>query len=114
MQVRIQVQYSYPILDFRITNIIYCNKYWGAGVGGASGGIACCNYCVVSKIRLNFVGSSQVRIRVLTVLLVSDLGFQNHEYYIRYYNKYWGGGVGLRGGEAPQRTGTGGPDSSFT
>jgi hypothetical protein len=33
-QVLIRVHYSYPILDFRITNIIYYNKYWG-GFGGA-------------------------------------------------------------------------------
>jgi hypothetical protein len=34
-QVRIRVRYSYPILDFRITNIRYYNKYWG-GSGGRS------------------------------------------------------------------------------
>jgi hypothetical protein len=33
-----------------------------------------------SKIRLNFVGPSQVR--NTSTVLVSDLGFQNHEYQI--------------------------------
>ena len=35
-QVRIRLQYSFPILDFRITNIRYHNKYWGGSGRGRS------------------------------------------------------------------------------
>ena len=51
-----------------------------------------------SKIRLNFVGPSQVRIRVQYLYPILDFRITN----IRYHNKYWGG---VRGDEAPPGTG---------